>query len=76
MKIYNYSDARQNFSSVLNTALREEVIVRRRDGTQFRITPIIEDNKRSPFDVAGVNTDITKEEILDVVREIREAENN
>ena len=30
MKIYNYSDARQNFSSVLNTALREEVIVRRR----------------------------------------------
>ena len=27
MKVYNYSEARQNFSTVLNTALKEDVII-------------------------------------------------
>jgi PHD/YefM family antitoxin component YafN of YafNO toxin-antitoxin module len=37
MKIYNYSEARQNFSMVLNTALQEEVIITRRDGVKFKL---------------------------------------
>ncbi|MDR3144804.1 MAG: type II toxin-antitoxin system Phd/YefM family antitoxin, partial [Treponema sp.] len=36
MKVYNYSEARQNFSTVLNTALKEEVIITRRDGSKFK----------------------------------------
>jgi hypothetical protein len=35
MKIYNYSEARQNFSTVLNTALKEEVIITRKDGSKL-----------------------------------------
>jgi PHD/YefM family antitoxin component YafN of YafNO toxin-antitoxin module len=40
MKLYNYSEARQNFTSVLNTALREEVIITRKDGSKFKILSI------------------------------------
>ena len=36
MKIYNYSEARQNFSTVLNTALKEEVIITRKDGSKYK----------------------------------------
>ncbi|MDR1320031.1 MAG: type II toxin-antitoxin system Phd/YefM family antitoxin [Gracilibacteraceae bacterium] len=41
MKIYNYSEARQNFSTVLNAALQEEVIITRRDGTKFKLFSIL-----------------------------------
>jgi len=45
MRIYNYSEARQNFTTVLNTALKEEVIIKRKDGSKFKIVPI-EDNPK------------------------------
>jgi antitoxin (DNA-binding transcriptional repressor) of toxin-antitoxin stability system len=72
MKIYKYSEARQNFATVLNTALKEEVIITRKDGNRFKLVPINKKSKRSPLDIEGIDTDITTEEILDVLRECRE----
>jgi prevent-host-death family protein len=72
MKIYKYSEARQNFSTVLNTALREEVIITRKDGNRFKLVPIKKQVKKSPLDIEGIDTDITTQEIIDVLRECRE----
>jgi len=72
MRVYNYSEARQNFSTLLNTALNEEVIITRKDGSKFKVIPIGENESKSPFDVKGVNTNIGTEEILDIIRESRQ----
>ena len=75
MRIYNYSEARQNFSTVLNTALKEEVIITRKDGSKFKITSIHENRKkkRSPLeDIKGIKTDVTMGDILEAIRESRE----
>ena len=75
MKIYNYSEARQNFSTVLNIALKEEVIITRRDGSKFKLIPLEENQKknRSPLeDIKGVKTDVTMKDILDALQESRE----
>jgi len=78
MKIYNYSEARQNFSTVLNTALKEEVIIARKDGSKFRLTSIHENlrKKESPLEtIKGIKTSatsLTMGDILDAIREGRE----
>ena len=69
MKVFTYSQARQRLSEVLDTALREEVIIRRRGGEAFSVS-----HKRaakSPFDVPGIKTRATTEDILAAVRESR-----
>ena len=41
MKVYTYSEARQNLASILEQAAEEgEVRVKRRDGQEFVIKPI------------------------------------
>ncbi|GHU08725.1 hypothetical protein FACS1894151_05140 [Spirochaetia bacterium] len=75
MKIYNYSEARQNFTTVLNTALKEEVIIARKDGSRFKIISIEdEENKgRSPLEgIKGVKANITTQELVEIIREGRE----
>jgi prevent-host-death family protein len=75
MKIYNYSEARQNFSTVLNTALKEEVIITRKDGSKFKLISMNENKKelRSPLeDIKGIKTNITMNEILEAIRQGRE----
>jgi antitoxin (DNA-binding transcriptional repressor) of toxin-antitoxin stability system len=72
VKIYKYSEARQNFSTVLNTALKEEVIITRKDGNKFRLVAITKKSKKSPLDIEGIDTDITTDEVIDVIRECRE----
>lgn len=72
MRVYNYSEARQNFASILNTALNEEVIIARKDGSKFKVVPITEKKSESPFDVGGIDTNIKTEEILDIIRDSRE----
>jgi len=71
MRIYNYSEARQNFSTLLNTALNEEVIVTRKDGSRFKIVPLNDSISKSPFDVDGIDTNIKTDEILDYIKESR-----
>jgi len=74
MKVYNYSEARQNFSTVLNTALKEEVIISRKDGSKFRIISMRENKKRgkSPLeDIKGIRANVSMDDILDAIRESR-----
>ncbi len=70
MKVFTYSKARQNLSELLNTAQHEEVEIRRRDGSIFSIVPKKEE-PRSPFDIVGIKTKATTQDIIDAVKESR-----
>jgi PHD/YefM family antitoxin component YafN of YafNO toxin-antitoxin module len=75
MKVYNYSDARQNFATVLNTALKEEVIISRKDGSKFKLISMKEDKKtgKSPLEnIKAIKASVTMNDILDAIRESRE----
>ena len=69
MKVYTYSQARQRLSEVLDTAVREEVLIRRRGRETFSLT--YKKALTSPFDVPGVKTRATTQDIVDAVRESR-----
>jgi hypothetical protein len=69
MKIYTYSQARQNLAEVLNKSKRESVLIRRRGGDSFTVTP--KPREGSPFDVPSVKTTVTTADILTAVRESR-----
>lgn len=72
MKTYTYTEARQQLAGLLEEASREgKVQIRRRDGRLFLVQPIR--TTRSPLDVPAVQTDVTLAEILDFIREGREA---
>lgn len=71
MLVVTYSEARQNFSSILETSKKEgSVVVKRADGTSFRIIP--ENEKKSPFDGIKTLVNIQNKEILTALRETRE----
>jgi len=73
MTVYTYADAQKNFAILFETAKKEgKTFVKTSDGTTFAITPEV--IKRSPFDIPGVDTDITTEEILMFLHESRSAE--
>lgn len=70
MKMYTYSDARQQFASVLDTASREgKVLIRKRDGSLFALMP--EPKAKSPFDVEGIPSDLKTSEIIETIRKER-----
>ncbi|MBF0302276.1 MAG: type II toxin-antitoxin system Phd/YefM family antitoxin [Desulfamplus sp.] len=70
MIVYTCSQARQKLSRVLDEALREgEVRIKRKDGKIFIIKN--EPEMESPFDVSGVNLNISAEEILQFIQEGR-----
>jgi antitoxin (DNA-binding transcriptional repressor) of toxin-antitoxin stability system len=72
MTVFTYSQARQNFASLLDIAKKEgSVQVRRRDGTVYSISAV-KRSKRSPFGIRGVKTRATTEDILAAVRESRQ----
>lgn len=71
MKVYTYSEARQRLAKILEEARSEGAVgIRRRDGSTFILRPEAKPN--SPLDVEGVDTGVTKEEIVAFVREGRE----
>lgn len=70
MKVYTYSEARQRLASVLNIAKTEEVIIKRRGGETFSV--IFRKSTRSPFDIPGIKTKASTEDILEAVRDSRE----
>ncbi len=70
MRVYNISEARQNFASILDFAKKEgSVCINRRDGDVFFIKPA--KRKNSPLDVKGINIKISAAEIVDIVNEGR-----
>ena len=70
MKVFTYSEARQNLSKLLNIARKEEVEIRRKDGTIFSLVSK-QEKKTSPFDVPGMKTKATTRDILRALRESR-----
>lgn len=71
MKVYTYTEARQNLESLLDQARREGAVrIRRRDGSTFLVQA--EAPTGSPLDVGSVKTDMTTAEIIATVRESRE----
>jgi hypothetical protein len=72
MKVYTYSAARQQLAGVLNRARREGAVeIRRRDGQSFIVRPT--ERAGSPLDVPSVDTDLSRGEIVRLVRESRRA---
>jgi hypothetical protein len=70
MKVYTYSQARQQLASLLDQVVREgSVRIRRRDGTLFRVEQVR--GGKSGLDVPGVDAGVTAEEFVAVVREGR-----
>jgi antitoxin (DNA-binding transcriptional repressor) of toxin-antitoxin stability system len=67
VKEYTYSEARQRLSSVLDEAKRKGAVrIRRRDGQVFVLSP--EKSAKSPLDVSGINLNIGREEIVQLIR--------
>lgn len=70
MKVFTYSEARQNLSKLLSLAQDEEIEIRRKDGSVFVLR-----SKRpadgSPFDLPGVNTKAKTADVLDAISESR-----
>jgi hypothetical protein len=71
MKIYTYSQARGKMADILEESKSEEVVIRRRNGDMFSVTPKTP-RRRSPFDVPGLSKKIGLEAILEAIRESRE----
>ena len=72
MKVYTYSTARAKLSSVLEESKTEEIIIKRRKGELYAVTPKTSVS-RSPFDIpsSGLKTNVTADDIVGMVRESR-----
>ena len=71
MKEYSFTEALQNFASILDEARKVGVVcVKKRDGESFYIKPVIP--KKSPLDIKEVNLGVSSSEIVDIIREGRE----
>ena len=71
MITYTYSEARQNLSTLLDNAKKEgEILIKRKDGSSFMVHPI--NFSKSPLDVDGIDLNLSSEEIVSSIREIRE----
>jgi len=70
VKEFTYSEARQQLASLLEKARREGAVrIRRRDGQVFVLRP---DTRRgSPLDVPSLKLAISREQVLEAVREGR-----
>jgi hypothetical protein len=70
MKVFTYSEARQNLARLLVIAQKEEVEIRRRDGTTFSL---ISKKKMasSPYGIPGIKTKTTTQDILNAVSDSR-----
>lgn len=70
MRVFTYSEARQNLARLLDLAKTEEVHIRRKDGSIFILRAQIEE-AQSPFDVPGIRTQASTEDILEAVAATR-----
>ena len=71
MNTFTYSEARQKLALLLDKAKKEgKVLIKRKDGTIFELRPI--NSKKSYLSVKGINLDIDKDEIIDILQEVRE----
>jgi len=70
MNMYTYTQARKKLADLLDEAKeRGKVLIRRRDGSTFALSA--EKNNGSPLNVEGVDTNISREDIVSAVRTSR-----
>lgn len=70
MRVYTYSEARQQLASLLKMAEREgEIRIRKRNGQVFSVKFV--EPQTSPLDVPGIDLDLSVEDIVQAVRESR-----
>ena len=70
MTVYTLKEAEDQLTAILERATVEgEVCIKGEKGRLFVLKP---DSRRSPLDVEGVDLDISREEIVSIVRESRE----
>ena len=70
MTIFTFSEARQKLASILEKARKEgEVLIKKKDGSLFAMKPV--SRKKSPLKVKGIKLDLSAEEIVELVREVR-----
>jgi Antitoxin Phd_YefM, type II toxin-antitoxin system len=70
VKEYTYSEARQRLAALLERARREGAVrIRRKDGQVFVLRP--ERATGSPLDVPAVGARLSREEIVEAIREGR-----
>jgi hypothetical protein len=70
MRTYTFSEARQRFASILEIAkIDGKVLIKRKDGSLFEIHPV--PKMDSPLNIEGINLDLSADEIVNIVREIR-----
>lgn len=71
MQVYTYSEARQNLALLLEKAKTEgAILIKRKDGTIFELRTRV--MKKSPLNVKGVELDLNKNEIIEIIKEVRE----
>lgn len=71
MQVFTYSEARQNLSKLLTLAQSEEIEIRRKDGSIFSLVSKNKTAQSSPFDVTGIQTKATTQDILKAVDDSR-----
>ncbi len=70
MDVYTYSEARQNFSRVLDKAESTgKVLIPRKDGRTYALVP--ERPTASPLDVPSIEADISTREVVTLIRHQR-----
>lgn len=70
MSTFTYSEARRKFASLLDRAKKEgKILIKRKDGSVFELKALSEN--KSPLDVKGIDLNINREEILDIIKEAR-----
>lgn len=73
--VYTYSEVRKQLPALLEKAVSNGLVkFRSKDGRVFVIRPESTTKKSSPFDVPSVKLPVTREEIMEAVRESRERE--
>lgn len=70
MLVFTYSEAREKLAEVLDLALENEVIIKRRNGETFSLRRVRRES--SPLDVRGVTVGVSSSELVATVREGRE----
>ena len=70
MKEFTAAEARQRLASLLDRASKDGAVrIRRKDGQSFVLRP--EPASRSPLDVPAIEARLTRDAILDAIREGR-----
>ncbi|WP_396269335.1 type II toxin-antitoxin system Phd/YefM family antitoxin [Ideonella sp.] len=70
MKVYSFSQARQQFASVLECAEQEgQVKITHRDGRAFVLMPV--KTQHSPLDIRGIDLGVDRAELLQALHESR-----